>query len=74
MGLENQKLNFNWASCDIPREQNHHFSGKLTWPAAKGWPMEIISTYIKEHNPGGKHCLQGKIQDGRDKYLIHITF
>ena len=43
--------------------------------------MEIISTYIQEHNLGGRpcHCLAGsaqqaKIEDGRHKYIIHITF
>ena len=39
-----------------PREPNHHFAGKQTWPDVKGWPMEIISTGIQEHNPGGQPC------------------
>ena len=40
----------------ILREQNHHFSGKQTWPAVKGWPMEITCTYIQESNLGGQPC------------------
>ena len=42
--------------------------------------MEIISTYINEHNLGEKPCNvlaqdanKTKIQDGRYKYIIHIT-
>ena len=48
----------------IPREPNHHFSGKHTWPAVKGWPMEIISTDIQEHNLGGQTDRQ------TDRYFI----
>ena len=43
--------------------------------------MEIISTDIQEHNLGGQPCKffagnvqKAKIQDGRHKYLIRITF
>ena len=43
--------------------------------------MEIISTYIQEHSLGGQpykpfagNAQKAKIQDGRHKYLIHITF
>ena len=40
----------------LPGEPNHNFSVKQTWSAVKGWPMEIISTYIQEHNQGGQPC------------------
>ena len=52
-----------------------------TWRAVKGWPVEIISTCTHEHNLGGQPCkyfagnaLEAKIQDGRHKCLVYITF
>ena len=63
----------------LPREPNHHFSGKQTWPAVKGWPMEIISTYIQEHNLGGQpstffagNAQNAKIQDGRHINISYV--
>ena len=65
----------------VPREPNNHFLGKQTWPAAKGWTMEIICTYIQEHNLGGQPCnffagnaQNTKNQDGRHKYVSFFEF
>ena len=47
-------------------------------PVVKGWPMEIFSTYIQEHNLGEQPCnfiaknaQKAKSQDGHHTYLIH---
>ena len=35
---------------------NINFFGKQTRRVVKGWALESISTYFKDHNPGAQPC------------------